>query len=286
MSEMVAKTPAAGSGRVVLKWATVALVATVWVSSLLFGLYILAFYMGAVFEGDLAVWNTGTLPDLYEQGEPAATAGIGVHFALGAIILILGSIQLVGWVRTRFPRFHRWVGRVYVGACFLTAVGGLTFIAVSGTLGGTVMNIGFGLYGLLMLISSVETYRHARAGRFEQHNLWSWRLYALAIGSWLYRMEYGFWFVAVGFVGTTKQFTGVVDWIMAFFFYVPNLILVEILWRARHKQKSTAVQAGASVVFLLATFVLLFGTYFFASQIWLPTILGVIGIEYIPPAFN
>lgn len=112
-----------------LRWSSIALVATVWLSTTLFGLYILAFYAGALAENDLARWNA-VLPHIYERDTPAASAGIGLHFAAGGMILVLGCIQLIGAVRQRFPAMHRWLGRVYVSASFLAGVGGLTFILV------------------------------------------------------------------------------------------------------------------------------------------------------------
>ena len=76
-------------------------------------------------------------------------------------MLALGFIQLIGPVRDRFPALHRWLGRVYVASSLLAAIGGLVFIATVGTIGGTPMDIGFGLYGVLMTIAAVQTYRHA-----------------------------------------------------------------------------------------------------------------------------
>ncbi len=270
------------SGETALRWANIALIATVWSSSLLFGLYILAFFIVAAIDGDLTVWNSGSLPDLYEEGEPLATAGIGLHFTMGGLILILGSIQLIDRFRNAYPKLHRFFGKIYVGASLLTAIGGLAFIAVSGTVGGTVMNIGFGLYGILMFVSAVETFRHARAGRYDRHQLWSWRLYALAIGSWLYRMEYGFWFLTAGFTGV-DNFTGWFDQIMAFFFYVPNLIIVEMIWRARQKERSNRYKIGTSVVLIGITIMVFAGSYVFLTQIWAQPILSVVGIDYTPP---
>ncbi|MEM7536434.1 MAG: DUF2306 domain-containing protein [Chloroflexota bacterium] len=261
-----------------LRWSGIALVATVWTSAVLFGLYILAFYVAALPEGEMTRWNN-VLPGLYDEERAAATASIGLHFAGGGIILILGSIQLIGSIRNRYPRIHRWIGRVYVVASLLTAIGGLIFIAISGTIGGTVMDIGFGLYGILMLVAAVETMRHARAGRIDVHNAWALRLYALAIGSWLYRMDYGFWELLAGGAGHTDDFTGWFDQIMAFFFYIPNLIVVEIMLRGRQMARSAIAQVGASLVLLLATGFLLIGTYFFTSYFWGPAILNAMGVE-------
>jgi hypothetical protein len=229
------------------------LVATVWISAGLFGLYILAFYAAALFGDNLEKWNN-ILPGLYSPGSATATGGIGLHFAAGGIILLLGSIQLINKIRARYPLVHRWVGRVYVAASLLTAAGGLVFIFVKGTIGGFVMDTGFSLYGLLMLVSAVETYRHAAAGRMDKHRAWALRLYALAIGSWLYRMDYGFWYFLTDNMGHTTQFTGPFDRVMAFFFYVPNLLVTEVFIRAKQYKVSPWINIAATGLLLFMTF--------------------------------
>src|SRR5471030_710031 len=132
------------------RWSGAALVCAVWISATLFGLYIVAFYVGALADGQVAKWNQN-LPGLYEPHSPAATSGLGLHFLAGGLILILGCIQLIGRVRTRWPAMHRWLGRIYVSAALLAGLGGLTFILVSGTIGGRIMDVGFGLYGALKI---------------------------------------------------------------------------------------------------------------------------------------
>ncbi len=256
-----------------LHWSSVLLTTTVWVSAALFGLYILAFYAAALYEGNLERWNN-MLPRLYEQSTTAATTGIGLHFAMGGVILVLGSIQLMEGVRTRFPAWHRWIGRVYVTACLLAAVGGLVFIGMKGTIGGAVMNVGFGLYGLLMFVAAIATYRYAVAGQLVKHRAWALRLYALAIGSWLYRMDYGFWLLLADGLGHTKSFSGPFDKVMAFFFYLPNLLVVEAFLRSRQASVSPALRLLSSFVLLLATGFLLVGTYFFTLYYWGPAIVS------------
>ncbi|OIN56878.1 DUF2306 domain-containing protein [Arsenicibacter rosenii] len=256
-----------------LQWSTTILGTSVWVSSALFGLYILAFYATALLQNDMQRWN-GVLPRLYTPGESTSNGSMGLHFAAGGIILILGSIQLLDSVRLRYPALHRWIGRFYVLACLSAAIGGLTFILLQGTIGGTVMNIGFGLYGLLMGVAAVETFRHARAGRLETHRIWALRLYALAIGSWLYRMDYGFWVMLTDAAGHNQTFSGPFDQFMAFFFYVPNLLVVELLARARKPETSAALRLTATLAILFATFFIGLGTYYFTKIYWGPPILA------------
>ncbi|QRR03095.1 DUF2306 domain-containing protein [Dyadobacter sandarakinus] len=261
-----------------LEWSSRILTVTVWTSASLFGLYILAFYAAALYQGDMQRWN-GVLPKLYQTNAATATTGIGMHFAAGGIILILGSIQLIDSVRLRFPAAHRWIGRIYITACLFASVGGLIFIVVTGTIGGTVMNIGFGLYGILMGLSAVQTYRHAVKRNTEAHRLWALRLYALAIGSWLYRMDYGFWIMLTNGLGHAKGFRGPFDQIMAFFFYIPNLLVVEALVRARTFRAAPSLKIFTSILLLCATGFLGVGTYYFTLYYWGPAILKWAGIQ-------
>ena len=70
------------------------------------------------------------------------------------------------------------------------------------------MDIGFGLYGALMVLAAIQTFRYARARSLSRHRTWALRLFALAIGSWLYRMDYGFWLLLGGGRATPMIFTG------------------------------------------------------------------------------
>ncbi|MDB5703672.1 MAG: hypothetical protein JWN66_788 [Sphingomonas bacterium] len=258
-----------------LRWSARFLVAISWFSAALFGAYILAYYGGAIHAGAPQRWNE-TLPRLYEAATPLATLAIGAHFATGGILLLLGPIQLIGAIRRRVPAVHRWLGRLYVLAAAIAGTGGLTFIATKGTVGGAPMDLGFGLYGLLMVIAAAQTYRHARARRIEVHRGWAIRLFALAIGSWLYRMEYGFWFLAVGKTGHASDFTGWLDMVMAFFFYLPNLAVAELFIRAR-RTASVPARGLAAVVLFAATAFLTLATWVFANNFWLPGIRTGIG---------
>ena len=268
---------ALGTSARALHWTARALTVTCWISAGLFGLYILAFYAAALVDGNIAQWNEG-LPRLYESDTPTATAGIGLHFAAGGIILALGCIQFVPAIRSRYPAAHRWIGRVYVTAAFCAGVGGITFIIAKGTIGGATMDVGFGIYGALTVLAAIQTYRHARARRLDIHRAWAMRLFALAIGSWLYRMEYGFWFLLADGAGHMKDFSGPFDKVMVFFFYVPNLLVVEALIRAPRAALSNTAKWVATVTFSGATLFLLLGTYYFTRYSWGPAILARIGL--------
>ncbi|MEI9851112.1 MAG: DUF2306 domain-containing protein [Sphingomonas sp.] len=222
----------AGIGGALLRWSAVLLAAAAWVSAALFGAYILAFFGGVALAGAPERWNE-SLPRLHEAATPLATLAMGAHFVTGGILLLLGPVQLIGAIRRRVPALHRWLGRLYVLAAAVAGLGGLVFILAKGTIGGRPMDLGFGLYGALVTACAALAFVHGRARRIEPHRAWAIRLFALVTGSWLYRMEYGFWFLAMGRTGHASDFTGWFDVVMAFFFYLPNLAVAEVFIRAR-----------------------------------------------------
>jgi hypothetical protein len=271
MIEALAKPTAIDTANLILSRSTVALVATVWASTIIFGSYILIFFAGGLVTGDAARWNQ-SLPELFNPDNPIATIAIGVHFLAGGIILALGPVQLFAKIRQRAPRFHHYSGRIYLTTTFLAGAGGLVFIVFEGTLGGPAMNLGFGLYGSLMIIASYKTYQHARARRIAQHRAWGMRLFSLAIGSWLYRMEYGFWFLTFGELGHSESFDGPFDIAMTFLFYLPNLLVVEALLRSRRLTASAAAKHATSALFVAVTAFIALASYEMTLRSWGPAI--------------
>lgn len=255
------------------------LTAVVWSSGILFGLYMMGHYLIPVWTQDVTEverqWNMA-LPHLYTTRRPLATLGMGLHFAGGSITIILGAIQLVGAVRHRFPAFHRWTGRLYVACSAMTAIGGLLYIwAGYGCIGGVTMDVAFSCCAFLTLLASVQTYRHAAiTKRYALHKLWSWRLYSLMISSWMYRLEYATATVILNIPHDRAHYSYPLDYFMDFFFYVPNLILVEIIWRTRHKSKPAWVSYLITAVMIFAALLVLLTSLMNAVEIWIPGMLG------------
>lgn len=250
------------------------MLAVTWISGAIFAVYILAFFGGMALKGEGQRWNE-SLPGLHDPFAPSATIAIGLHFVAGGVLLLLGPVQLIGPVRRRFPAFHRWLGRTYVFSAGLAGLGGLGFIIGKGTIGGPVMDLGFGLYGVLMILCAAMTYACARSGCYEEHRAWAIRLFALTVGSWLYRMEYGVWFVLTGGRGV-DGFSGWFDMMMTFFFYVPNLLVAELFIRSRRYHRGAAGALGTAIVLLVASGFIMFATWRFTVHNWGPkTVQGI-----------
>ena len=81
-----------------------------------------------------------------------------------------------------------------------------------------------------------------------------------------------------GFDGGHKDdFHGPVDKVMVFFFWIPNLIVVQLLWWARQKQASKSAKWLAVLALIMANVFLCLGSFFFIVVVWWPMIAGQFG---------
>ncbi len=255
------------------KGAARSLSVTMWISASIFAVYILVFYGGAIPAGTMGDWDA-VLPHLYDPGTGSSVLAMGTHLLFGAVLLILGPIQFVRRLRLNAPSVHRWIGRVYCFSALAAGLAGTTFILIEGTVGGGIMSVGFGLYGVLMVVAAVQTVRHARQGRIGFHRIWAARLFALVIGSWLYRMDYGIWLTAAGGLGHTDSFTGPFDHVMDFFFYVPNLVVADLLVAAPLRRVPDPVRWAATMSICLVAGFTAIATVLFARSYWIPHIVA------------
>ena len=192
----------------------------------LFGLY-------AMGEGNLGLFSADRASsDFWLPGKSVSNTAIHGHMWVGGLITILAPVQAMGFVRNRFPWIHRALGYFISITALATAVGGLFYIAARGTQGGIPMSLAFTLYGLLMVLAAVQTLRHARAG-WPTLRDWALRLIVLILGSWLYRVHYGVWYLITGGIASNPDFNGLFDLVSLFAFYVPYLILLELWLRRR-----------------------------------------------------
>lgn len=173
---------------------------------------------------------------IYTPGGTFTNLAIFSHMILGAAAMVLVPFQLIGRIRQRLPWLHRMVGRVIVLASVTVAVGGLIYIAVRGTIAGPLMDLGFTLYGALMLGCAVQALRLARAGDFERHSAWALRLFVLVMGSLIFRLHYVIWFILTDGLWSNEQLTGPFDQVQYFAFYLPYLVALELWLRRRSNE--------------------------------------------------
>ena len=191
----------------------------------------------------------GATPKNFEQwrvlvdGFPMQTAqvwvanlGIGMHFAMGTILVLAWPILLSSRIRARHRAVHRWTGRVYVTAGVLAGVGGMSFILTHGAYT-RAASIAFAVWGTVMMLSAILAFVHARARRFDRHRAWAIRLFAMVLGSWVFDLEIRAWKDLTGGVGMGAGNTsGPFDYAILYLFFVPNLLVAECFIRNLHKR--------------------------------------------------
>ena len=170
---------------------------------------------------------------IYTAGGPLTNLAIFSHMLLGGMVMVLAPLQLVSRLRTRYPRVHRITGRVVVIASILVALGGLTYIAARGTIAGPLMDVGFAVYGGLVLVAATQAMRHARDGTIEIHSQWALRLLVLVMASMIFRVHYVLWYILTDGLWSNEQLTGPFDRVQYFAFYLPYLAVLEVWIRRR-----------------------------------------------------
>ncbi|HEY5759534.1 MAG TPA: DUF2306 domain-containing protein [Steroidobacter sp.] len=112
-----------------------------------------------------------------------------MHTLGGAIAVVLGPWQFLSRVRARWPRVHVWIGRAYLLAVLIGALGGLYFAPTS--VGGNPGVIGFGILAVFWLYSGTQAYVSIRRRDVVAHRRWMIRNYALTFAAVTLRLELG-----------------------------------------------------------------------------------------------
>lgn len=200
----------------------------------IFGGYILLRSVGVTFQ-NFEQWHELLSGASLRAGEWFAALGIGLHYFMGAVLVLAWPILFSSRIRARHRLVHRWTGRIYVTAGLLAGAGGLTFILARHT--GTWDHTAFAIWGAIMMLSAVMAYAHARAKRFDLHRAWAIRLFAMVLGSWIFDLYFRAWADLAGGVGFGDGTNrGWFDYVIAYFFFVPNLLVAEFFIRNQHRR--------------------------------------------------
>ena len=187
------------------------------------------------FDGAVASDPT-TVSRVFREGAWVANSSLALHMMAGAVLTIGAPLQAIPIVRYRWNPVHQRVGYVLVSLALVTGVSGFIYILAEGTIGGPWMSLWFSLYGAAMVVSAVQVWRTARLGAFQRHFEWATRLVILAVGSWIYRMHYASWYGLTDGAASNRAFTGLFDQVQVVAFFVPYLVVAEVLlWRARRR---------------------------------------------------
>ncbi|MBY0504104.1 MAG: DUF2306 domain-containing protein [Bryobacteraceae bacterium] len=239
---------------------------------LIFSLYVVVLYAPLTLSGKLEGWNR-VLPHGYVPGDAAGNAAVGLHLLWALLVLVTGCVQLIPWIRRRWPVLHRWSGRVYVVSALGASVAGLIMVWTRGTVGGMVQHVSISINAVLIILCAIMAWRHARARRFAEHRGWALRLFLVASGVWFFRVGLMLWLVIhrapVGF--DPKTFTGPFLTFLTFAQYLLPLACLEIYLRAQ-RGGSTVVRYGVAGALTVLTILTASGIAAATLGMWLPRV--------------
>ena len=162
--------------------------------------YIVAFYGTSTLAGTPEVWNRlailGRSP--YIAGDAMGNAAFAAHALAAGIIAFGGALQLIPWVRRRFPTFHRWNGRVFLLTVTGLSLSGFYLVWIRGI---SLNPISTTVNGVLILSFAFLAYRAARARNFTAHRQWAMRLYLVSNAQWFIRVGFFGYFIVSSLVG-------------------------------------------------------------------------------------
>jgi len=144
---------------------------------------------------------------------------LSMHLAGGAIALATGAWQLNTRLRRRHLTVHRWLGRTYVVAVVIGALGAA--LLVPGSQEGIVTHLGFGALAIAWFGTTIAGYRAVRRRDLVSHRGWMLGSYALTFAAVTLRVYLPIAQILGLPFGPSYQ---VISWLC----WVPNLLVVEM----------------------------------------------------------
>lgn len=267
---MASARAAGGRAQRWLKAAATSWFAVAIVGQFMFVAYVIGFYGRTAAAGRFESWNN-VMPHGYVAGDGFGNLVVILHLAFTVVVLTGGALQLIPMVRRRWPRFHRWNGRIYLFCVVVISLGGLHIIATRGAIGRPLQTLAVGINALLILAFAWLALHHARAGRIDRHRRWALRLFLAVSGVWFFRIGLMFWIVvnqgprwfdANTFRGPFLIFLGFAQ-------YALPLLVLELTLRAQDHggPRRRIAMAIALAVLTLVTAV---GIIAASALLWLP----------------
>jgi hypothetical protein len=222
----------------------------------IFAAYVAAFYGPLLLEGGLQALQKARLFNGFIPGDTVGNPAVAAHILLAVVIMGAGPLQLIPQIRTRFPTFHRWLGRTFVLTAIVSSVAALYLIWTRPLFGALINNIGTSVNGVLIILFAVIAWRYAMARDLRSHRRWALRLFMVAGGVWFDRVGTQVWLLLTGGAGIdSKTFSGPFPAIWHFGQFLLPLAILELYLRARDSANPRARSAMAAG--LLVTTVLM-----------------------------
>jgi uncharacterized membrane protein len=252
--------------------------AMAWFFAAAIGQWIFVVYVALQYIPELTVnglpgLENTSVPDGYVAGDLIGNLAIAFHVLIAIIIIGSGPLQLTPQIRNRFPRFHRYTGRVYIAVAAATSLAGLYLVWTRGVPGGMLGHLTVSLDAVLIIIFGGLAINFAIKRQFDRHRRWAMRLFMVVSAVWFFRIGLMFWFLTTGGIGLNPEtFEGPFLTFLGFGQMAVPLLVLELYFRAQ-KSKSAALKYIAATIIILAVGVTALGTFAATMGMWFPRIV-------------
>lgn len=150
-----------------------------------------------------------------------------LHVSGGMVALTIGPFLFVNRWRSKWPRLHRWLGRLYLLGNLVGGLAGLYMASYA--YGGIISQSGFAMIGLLWLVTGLMAFLRIRAGNVAAHRRWMIRNFALCLAAVMLRVQSPLLSQLLDFEVAYRM--------IAWTSWVPNLLVAE--WLIRRSRRAT-----------------------------------------------
>jgi uncharacterized membrane protein len=236
------------------------------IGQLAFLIFIVGFYWTTSLTGNFEGWTKNKiLPYGYIARDPTGNLIFAFHVVVAALVAFGGVLQLTPQIRTRFPTFHRWNGRVFLLAILAVSSSGLflNWWREAGTIAITIN-------GTLILLFATLAWRAARQRDFQRHRALAMHTFMLACGVWFLRLGMFAWFIiAVKLLGAPELMTEAFMTAWGFGCYLAPMACVALYLRAEVSEQILFKRTVAIVIFAMTSCMVL-GIVALGAVMWLP----------------
>jgi hypothetical protein len=242
---------------------------TAVIGQLVFAFATASFYGLTALRGDYHGWR---ITQGHVAGDLMGNSAVALHLISAVVIMLAGAVQLVPQVRSRFPVFHRWNGRIYMLAALAVSAAGV-YMTSRGSVGDLSQHIGGSLNAVLIWLFAGMALRYAVSRDFRTHRRWALRLFLVVSAAWFFRIVVFLSFIVfkgpVGFDPAT--FRGPFLTFMSFGQYLLPLAFLELYLRAQERPGAVQRMATAAGLFIV-TLAMGAGVFAVTVAAWVPQV--------------
>lgn len=238
-----------------------------------FAIYILSVYALSVMAGIDIKEVSPTQAVRHADG--MNTLVLLAHVLPAAYLSFFGLLQFIPKLRSRYPKFHRINGRIFLLLGFFGALSGLYLQWGAGFRLSDIGSIGITLNGFLIPVAVIFAWRHAVNKKFDHHMRWAMHSFFLVNGVWTFRLYLmGWYLVNQGPNGNSRTLDGPMDIFLSFACYLLPMIIGEIVLWSKKQRNETKVW-GSAIVMSLGAIITLIGVIAALLMMWSPRIITV-----------